>query len=144
MRIIVDGDSCPVVDEVFEVGAKTDTVVKMFCTYAHFSPERQGNIVLVDSEYQSVDMAIANELQPGDILITDDIGLASIAIGKGAKVLSSRGTIFSEENIDQALFQRYLGAKARRAGKRTKGPSKLLPGDRIAFQKKLLSLLGTP
>jgi len=142
MRIIIDGDSCPVIDEAFEIGSKTGTVVKMYCTYAHFSLDRRNETVLVDSEFQGVDMAIANELQPGDILVTDDIGLASIAIGKGAVALSSRGTVFSEDNIDQALFHRFLSGKARRAGKRTKGPSKLLPSDRKAFQSALLSLLG--
>lgn len=143
MRIIIDGDSCPVIDEAFEAGSKSGVEVKMFCTYAHFSPGRE-NIFLVDSEDQSVDMAIANELLPGDILISDDIGLACIAVGKGATAVSSRGTIFSEDNIDQALFQRFLSAKARRAGRRTKGPSKLLAADRALFKKTLFSLLRHP
>lgn len=141
MRIIIDGDSCPVIDETFETGCKTGTQVKMFCTYAHFSPNRKGDVVLVDSEYQSVDMVIANELCSGDLLVSDDIGLAAIAIGRGAEVVTSRGTVFNEDNIDQALFQRFLSAKARRAGRRTKGPSKLLTEDRKRFQKALYSLL---
>lgn len=141
MRIIIDGDSSPVINEAFEVGDKTNTPVKMYCTYAHFSPERQGDITLVDSEYQAVDMVIANHLKPGDILIADDIGLAAIALGKGAKVVSSRGHLFHEENIDQALFQRFLGAKTRRAGGRTKGPSKLSDQDRKRFKEVLHRLI---
>lgn len=142
IRIIIDGDSCPVINEALEVGARKGTEVKIFCTYAHFSPERNDHVVLVDSEYQSVDMVIANQLRPGDILIADDIGLAAIALGKGAVVVSSRGTVFNNDNIDQALFQRFLSAKARRAGRRTKGPAKILAGDRKRFKSVLDSLLG--
>lgn len=141
MRIIIDGDSSPVINEAFDVGDKTGTPVKMFCSYAHFSPERQGDITLVDSEYQAVDMVIANHLLPGDILVADDIGLAAIALGKGAKVVSSRGHLFDDENIDQALFQRFLGAKARRGGGRTKGHSKLLAQDKKRFKEVLHSLI---
>lgn len=141
MRIIIDGDSCPVINEVFEVGSQTGTPVKMFCSYAHYSPERQGDITLVDSEYQQVDMVIANELLPGDILVADDIGLAAIALGKGAKVVTSRGYVFHDKNIDQALFQRFLSSKARRGGRRTKGPAKLLAEDRKRFKEVLNSLI---
>lgn len=142
MRIIVDGDSCPVVAETLEVGNSTSAEVKIFCTYAHFSPDHDNNLVLVDSEYQSVDIVIANEINPGDILVTDDIGLAAIALGKGAMAVSSRGLVFNNDNIDQALFQRFLSAKARRAGRRTKGPSKLLHADRNRFREVLKDLLG--
>ena len=141
MRILIDGDSCPVINEAFETGRAAGVEVIMFCSYAHFSPEREGQIILVDSAFQSVDMAIANRLCPKDILVTDDIGLAAIALGKGAAVVSSRGVVFEDQNIDQALYQRYLSAKARRAGRRTKGPSKLLQADRKVFQEVLFSLL---
>ncbi|MGI6554301.1 MAG: YaiI/YqxD family protein [Bacillota bacterium] len=141
MRIIIDGDSCPVIEETFEAGRSAGVEVIMFCTYAHFSPERRKNTVLVDSEYQSVDMAIANELRPDDVLVADDIGLAAIALGKGAQVVSSRGRVFDNDNIDQALFQRFLSGKARKAGRRTKGPSKILSADRKRFQMALYTLI---
>lgn len=141
MEILIDGDSCPVIDEVFEAGRIAGVKVVMFCTYAHFSPHREGRVVLVDSGFQSVDIVIANTIRSRDILVTDDIGLAAIALSKGAVALSSRGLVFSNDNIDQALFQRYLSAKARKAGRRTKGPAKLLSADKKVFSERLLSLL---
>ena len=86
-------------------------------------------------------MAIANELRPEDVLVADDIGLAAIALGKGARVVSSRGRIFDNDNIDRALFQRFLSRKARKAGRRTKGPSKILSADRKRFQMALYTLI---
>lgn len=141
MRILIDGDSCPVIDETFEVGRAAGVEVILFCTYAHFSPERKGRVVLVDSGFQSVDVVISNTICPEDILVTDDIGLAAIALSKGAASLSSRGGTFEDTTIDQALYQRYLSAKARKAGRRTKGPSKLHLNDRKKFKEALKSLL---
>lgn len=78
------------------------------------------NIVQVDRSNQSVDLYIVNHIVRGDIVVTQDFGLACIAIGKGAIVLSPRGEQYSDENIDYLMERRHELAKRRRTGVKLK------------------------
>lgn len=96
---------------------------------------------VVGDESQATDIAVANLAQPGDIVITQDWGLAALVLGKKARALSPRGRIFIAEQIDLLLEERNLMAKYRNSGDRTKGPAKHSKNDDRLFESNLLKLL---
>lgn len=136
MRIFIDGDASPVQDLVIELAASFDLPVLMIKSYAHFSYRQLPSFVeelYVDSEPEAADLAIVNRVQKGDIVITQDYGLASLCLAKGATSIHHKGFVFTEKNIDRLLQSRHENAKARRAGQRTKGPKALTEEDRKKF-----------
>jgi uncharacterized protein YaiI (UPF0178 family) len=98
-------------------------------------------VLTVDNIPQAADIAIINSVCAGDIVVTGDYGLASLVLSKRASPVSSRGFVFSEENIDRLLTQRHIEQRLRRGGGRTKGPRALLPEDRQRFEKVLRKLV---
>lgn len=89
----------------------------------------------------SADFAIVERLQPGDVVITQDIGLASMVLGRGAAAIGVRGRIYSRATIDMDLFIRHEEKKVRRAGGRTSGPAAFTDEDRERFSRNLTELL---
>jgi uncharacterized protein YaiI (UPF0178 family) len=85
-------------------------------------------------------MMVMNLTQPGDIIVTQDWGLAAIILAKKAKVIAPSGKIFDAATIDLLLEERDILAKHRRAGGRTKGPSKRSRDDDQRFENNLLKL----
>lgn len=92
-------------------------------------------------ESQATDIAVANLTQLGDIVITQDWGLAALILGKKARAISPRGRIYLVEQIDLLLEERNLLAKYRKTGGRTKGPSKHTKDDDRIFEENLLKIL---
>jgi uncharacterized protein len=82
-----------------------------------------------------------NHVKAGDLVITQDIGLASTLLPKDVYVLSPRGIPFEEKSIYLALDMRYLSAKARRNGVYGKGPKPFTNEDRIRFRNELIQIL---
>ncbi len=114
----------------------------MVASHDHrLAPQDGVEVVQVDRSNQSVDLYIVNHIARGDIVITQDFGLACIAIGKGAIVLSPRGEQYSDENIDYLMERRHELAKRRRTGGRTRGPKAMSGADRDRFQQKLTKVL---
>lgn len=97
--------------------------------------------VFVDSVKEAADLYIMNHVSKGDICITQDIGLASTLLSKGVYVVSPRGILFEESEIETALELRLLLAKARRRGGYGKGPKPFSEKDRENFMKELTRLL---
>ncbi len=89
----------------------------------------------------SADFAIVERLQPDDVVVTQDIGLASMVLGRGAAAIGVRGRIYSRATIDMDLFIRHEEKKVRRAGGRTSGPSVFTDEDRERFSRNLTDLL---
>ena len=89
----------------------------------------------------SVDFAIVERLQPGDVVVTQDIGLASMALGRGAAAIGVRGRVYTKATIDMDLFIRHEEKKVRRAGGRTRGPAAFTSEDRARFSRNLDELL---
>ncbi|AWB45399.1 YaiI/YqxD family protein [Paenibacillus sp. CAA11] len=142
MRIVVDGDSCPVKKEIVATASLFEIAVLMVSSFDHLLQGGEGvEVVRVDRSSQSADLYIANTLVKGDILITQDYGLAALAIAKSCAVLSPRGDSYHEGNIDYLLDRRHTQAKARRAGQHSKGPKPFTEEHRQAFQQKLTKLL---
>lgn len=120
MRLIIDGDGCPVVEEVSRLGEKYGLPVIIVTSFAHYSQkyDKKGiTYYFVDVDPQMADYKIASIIQKGDMLITQDYGLASIVIHK-ARVIHHMGFEFTNDNIDFYLNQRHIHAMNRRKYKR--------------------------
>lgn len=142
MKIIVDGDACPVKSEIIATARIFSTPVCMVASFDHRLPQVEGvETIQVDRSSQSADMFIANKVKAGDLVITQDFGLACLAIAKHAYTLSFRGETYTDDNIDYLLERRAEFAKRRRQGARTKGPRPLTDDDRKRFQQNLTKLL---
>ncbi|HEU5140018.1 MAG TPA: DUF188 domain-containing protein [Bacillales bacterium] len=141
LTVYVDADACPVKEEILAAGTLYPVDIFFIASYAHVSNNDDGRWIYVDSESEAVDMYIVNHAQSGDIVVTQDHGLASLLSGRGVYVLSPRGITFSEQEMDHTLFRRFLSAKQRRAGGRVKGPRKMSESDRTRFRESLKRIL---
>lgn len=142
MRIVVDGDSCPVKAEIVETAGRFGVPVIMVASYDHvLQPEPGVTVVQVDRSGQSADMYIAAHVEKGDIVVTQDYGLAALIIARDCHGISPRGDIYHPGNIDYLLERRHHHAKARRAGHRAKGPKPFTIEDRERFADALSKLL---
>lgn len=142
MKIYVDADSCPVKELIFSVANEHRVEVVMVMSLAHWSNQNdRGHTVYVDNQFQAADIYLMNILQKGDILITQDYGLAAVALGKEARVLSPRGKEFTNDNIDGLLMRRHLEAKIRKRGGRHKGEAAWTEEDNRCFITSLRHLV---
>ncbi|MBP1999178.1 uncharacterized protein YaiI (UPF0178 family) [Paenibacillus shirakamiensis] len=142
VRIVVDGDSCPVKAEIANTARAHNVPVLMVSSYDHFLRAEEGvTVVQVDRSSQSADLFIANYIASGDVVITQDYGLAALALAKSCAVLSPRGDTFHAGNIEYLLERRHHHAKARRGGKYAKGPRPFTEEDRHFFQQELTKVL---
>lgn len=141
-KIIVDADACPVKREIAETARQFHVPVLLVASYAHRLEAEAGvQIVQVDPSSQSVDLYIANRISPGDVLVTQDFGLATIGLAKRAHVLSNHGQLYTDSTIDFLLERRHQLAKDRRGGKRGKGPRAFTDEDRKKFLQNLTKVL---
>lgn len=142
MKIFVDADACPVKEAIVAIAReKKVDVVFVVSTAGYFDRGWDVEKVLVDSLPQAVDIAIINRVETGDVVVTQDYGLASLVLGKKGKAISPRGYVFHEGNIDRVLQQRHINYEARKAGVRMKGPKKRTSEDEIRFRKNFVHLL---
>ena len=141
MRIYIDADGCPVVDSTLRLAAvhKVETVI--LCDTSHEIQRPGVRTVTVSKGADSVDFALVNLLRPGDVVITQDYGLAAMCLAKQAQVLHQDGMRYTEENIDALLLARHTARKIRQAGGRLRGSSKRKPEQDRAFEEALECLL---
>ncbi len=142
MKILVDADACPVKEAIVSIAkARQLDVLFVVSTASYFDRGWNVRKLLVDSIPQAVDIAIINRVEPGDIVVTQDYGLASLVLGRQGKAISPRGHIFHEDKIDQLLTQRHIRHEARKAGVRMKGQRKRSGKDEARFHKNLTLLI---
>ncbi|MBN6888903.1 uncharacterized protein ACUXCC_003804 [Cytobacillus horneckiae] len=139
---MIDADSCPVKSEIVEI-AKAFSVQYLFvASYAHMKNDRNDDEwKFVDSSKEAVDLYIQNHVRSRDIVVTQDIGLASTLLLDDVYVLSPKGNLYEESEIRTALDMRYLSAKARRRGIYGKGPKPYTAKDRQRFIDQLTKIL---
>lgn len=141
MRILIDGDGCPVVEETIRLAGKHRLECLILCDTSHVF-EREGARTLTFSKgADSVDFALVNLLKKGDLVVTQDYGLAAMCLSRGAIALSQDGMQYTADNIDALLLARHTARKIRSGGGRLRGSSKRTPAQDQAFLSKLESLL---
>jgi len=142
MKVMVDADACPVLELIRRICGERGVRVVTVASYKH---QIQGDDhVMVGPESQAADMALINRTERGDIVVTQDWGLAALALAKGAHSLSPWGHVFRDDEIDGRLAQRAMNARLRRGGVRLPGPKKRRAEDDQVFVEALTRLLTPP
>lgn len=141
MKVLVDADACPVVDITIALCKEHGVDCLLLCDTAHVIHRDYGQTLVFDKGADSVDLALVNRAQPGDIVITQDYGLAAMCLGRNALVLHQDGWEYTADNISGLMEQRHAAKKFRMAGGRTKGPARRKPSQDDAFRHALETLL---
>ena len=147
-HILVDADACPVVRQVEEIARNHGFQVTLLCDEHHIMRSDYSQVHYVSSGADAVDIALMNLCRRGDIVITQDYGVAAMALGKGAYAIHHTGKRYTNENIDLLLMERHLAKKARRASSKhhLHGPAKFTEADRqkftAAFEMLITEVLG--
>lgn len=137
-EIFVDGDACPVKDEVYAVAARHGLAVIVVANQRIHVPADLGvEMIVVPNGPDAADDWIAEEIQSGDLVITADIPLAARCLERGAFALGPNGREFTEEAIGGALATREIKANVRESGGQTRGPRPLSARDRSRFSNEL-------
>ena len=141
MRILIDADGCPVVNETIKVAHKFNLESIIFCDTSHNFDEKNIKVIVVSKGIDAVDFAILNNIEKGDIVITQDYGLASLVLSRNSYAINQSGMVYTNENIDELLYSRYISKKMRNSGARLKGPKKRDKSQDIIFKENLEKLI---
>lgn len=143
MKVFVDADACPVVDIVEDIASKYKLDVTLLCDTNHVLTSDCSEVIVVGAGADAVDYKLISICHRGDIVVTQDYGVAAMALGKGAFAIHQSGKWYTNENIDQMLMERHLNKKARRASSRNhiKGPRKRTDEDDQRFAESFEKLL---
>lgn len=114
MKIYIDADGCPVVDEAIAIAKEANLEIVIVKNYAHVIHDSYATIVSVDISRDSADFYIANAINKGDIVVTQDYGLAAMCLSKEAISINQNGIIYSQDNIDGMLNRRHLHQQLRK------------------------------
>ena len=140
MKILVDADACPVKTIIENVAKSLKIRVLMVIDTSHILEPGYCEIIQVSKAPDAVDIALINRTEPGDIVVTQDYGVATMALGKKAFAINQNGRYYTEDNIDLMLFERHLAGKQRRAGRRTGSIKKRSKEDDLHFETAFLRL----
>lgn len=143
MRLLIDADGCPVIRIAVECARRYAVPVTLVCDAAHQFDLPDVEVITVEKGADSADFRLVNLIQPGDIAITQDYGLAAMCLARGARALNQNGLIFTNENIDSLLLSRHTSRKLRNAGVRLRGPAKRTREQDTAFQSALSALMAS-
>lgn len=143
MKILVDADACPVVGITEELAKKYALPCLLFCDTNHVLSSAYSEIRVIGAGADAVDLAVANSCEKGDVVVTQDYGLAALILGKQAYCIHQSGKRYTQENIDLMLYERYEAKKTRMASSKNhlKGPRKRTEEDDKRFRNSLDALL---
>ena len=142
MRILIDADACPVTRIVERVAREQGIPVVLLCDTNHVLSSSYSTIKVIGAGADAVDIALINLCHPGDIVVTQDYGVAALALGKGAKAIHQSGKWYTNENIDGLLMERHMAKVARRSAKHhLKGPAKRTAEDDRRFEESFRRLI---
>ena len=136
MRVFVDADACPVVGIIEKVAREHNVPVTLLCDTNHVLSSDYSEVIVVGAGADAVDYKLISICHKGDIVVSQDYGVAAMALGKGAYAIHQSGKWYTNENIDQMLMERHLNKKARRASRKNhlKGPRKRTSEDNERFR----------
>ncbi len=141
--VLIDADGCPVVDLTIRICRSRQIPVLILCDTAHQIQREGAQTLVFDKGADSVDFALVNRVHPGDIVVTQDYGLASMCLARQARVLNQNGLEYTSDNIDFLLVRRHENKKLLRSGKHPKGPAKRTREQDNAFAQTLGKMLTT-
>ena len=136
MHIYVDADACPVVGIVEKIAKENEISCTLLCDTNHSLRSEYAEVKIIGAGADAVDYALINLCRKGDIVGSQDYGVAAMALGKGAYAIHQSGKWYTNENIDQMLMERHMAKKARMSKRQKthiKGPSKRTEEDDKRF-----------
>ncbi len=137
-EIFIDGDACPVKDEVYAVSARIGLAVVVVANQRIHVPRDLGvEMIVVEEGPDAADDWIAEEIRANDVVITADIPLAARCLEVGAYALGTNGREFTLDSIGGALATREIKASIRESGVMTGGPPPMTARDRSRFSNEL-------
>lgn len=140
-NILVDADGCPVVNLTIQIAQQFNLPVFLYCDTAHNMQRDGAETIMVSKGADAVDFVLVNKVNKGDIVVTQDYGLAAMVLAKQGFVIDQNGRAYTNENIDQLLYSRHLAQKVRQAGGRMKGPKKRTLEDNEKFEQGFRTLI---
>lgn len=143
LHIYVDADACPVVDIVENIADKYYIPVTLLCDTNHVLYSDYSEVIVVGAGADAVDYKLIGICHRGDIVVSQDYGVAAMALGKGAYAIHQSGKWYTNENIDRMLMERHLNKKARRGSRKNhmKGPKKRTEEDDVRFAQSFEKLI---
>ena len=143
MQIFVDADACPVVDIVEDIAEKHNIPTTLLCDTHHVLYSNYSEVIVVGAGADAVDYNLISICHRGDIVVSQDYGVAAMALGKGAYAIHQSGKWYTDENIDRMLMERHLNKKARRGSSRNhiKGTKKRTNEDDERFAQSFEKLV---
>ena len=143
MRIFVDADACPVVRETEQVAKQYSVPVILLCDTNHVLTSDYSEVKIIAAGADAVDFALINLCHAGDIVVTQDYGVAAMALGRCAFAIHHDGWQYTEDNIDRLLTERHIAKMARRSSHKNhlKGPRRRTTEDNERFIAGLKRLL---
>ena len=141
MKLLVDADACPrsVLQICLKWGKEKNIPIWTVASFNHNIDT--DHHVVVGNASQEADIKLMNLTEAGDIVVTQDWGLAAMLLGRGARCLSPAGREYNNHTMDFLREEREVKAKVRRSGGRTKGPRKRSSADDQHFERTLLRML---
>ena len=143
MQIFVDADACPVVDIVETIAEKYNISTTLLCDTNHILYSDYSEVIVVSAGADAVDYKLISICHKGDVVVSQDYGVAAMALGKGAYAIHQSGKWYTNENIDQMLMERHLNKKVRRSSHKNhmKGPRKRTEEDDVRFAQSFEKLV---
>lgn len=141
MKVLIDADGCPVVNIAVRLCRVYGTECMILCDTAHEFHDPYARTLIFDRGADSVDFGLVNMVRPGDLVITQDYGLASMCLARNARILHQDGWEYTQDNIHALLLQRHESRKFRASGGRMKGQRKRIQAQDAAFYSALKSIL---
>ena len=111
MKILVDADACPVKEIIEKVAKQKNIEVVMYIDSSHILSSDYSKIVTISKGRDAVDLALINDSEKGDVIVTQDYGVASLALGRSAYAIGNSGLIYDNDNIDKLMFERFWDRK---------------------------------
>jgi len=143
MTIYVDADACPVVRQTVETAKRYGVPVVLLCDTNHVLVSDYARVEVIGAGADAVDFALVNRCRKGDIVVTQDYGVAAMALSRGAHPIHQSGMWYTDKNIDMLLAERHMHKKARLSNSKhhLKGPRKRTPEDNARFSESLERLI---
>lgn len=143
MHIYVDADACPVIRIVENIARKYNIETTLICDTNHVLTSDYSDVVTVSAGADAVDFKLVNLCTRDDIVVTQDYGVAAMALSKGAYAIHQSGKWYTNDNIDRMLMQRHITKCAKRASSKNhiNGPKKRSNEDNIHFAESFVKLV---
>ncbi|TCO79436.1 YaiI/YqxD family protein [Marinisporobacter balticus] len=141
MKILIDADACPVKEIILEVAKEYKVALVMIKNICHELYDDYAKIITVDKGRDMADMVLINNTEKDDIVVTQDYGVAALALARKALVINQNGWLYTNENIDELLSKRHINQQMRRKHKKYTKIAKRTKEDNLKFERKFRELV---